>query len=406
MKHIVIIGAGYGGVWSALSTARHLDLLAKTDEVKVTMINRDEYHGVRPRFYETELDQLRVPLRDVLEPIGVALVIGEVSEIDASNHKLQYLDQKSEPQTMTYDRLILAAGSHLFQPPVPGLAQYGFNVDTYHAAEKLFYHIENLPNKPAKGRYTAVVVGGGFTGVEASTNIADRLKRIAPADENPRVLVLDHNQIASTVGDQPQQVIQRVMGEMGIEMRPNTGVKAITEDHVELDCGEIIDTQTVVWTAGMRSSDLTQQFGVELDRYGRLPVNQKLQVEGVDDCFAAGDVAAAKPDSEHSALLSCQHAMPQGRVAGHNAVAALFGEPLVDYEQPWFITCFDLGSGGAIYAETWDSEVRDTKEAAKAIKLYINHDRIYPPLENGREGLLAAGEPVFKVIPLKVEDFQ
>ncbi|MDF1759795.1 MAG: FAD-dependent oxidoreductase [Coxiellaceae bacterium] len=406
MKRIVIIGAGYGGLWSAMSAARHLDLLGKSDQVDVTLINRDEYHGVRPRFYETDLDQLRVPLLEVLGPIGVKLVIGEVREVNAESHKIHYVDQQSEPQVLTYDRLILATGSHLFQPPVPGLAEYGFNVDTYQAAEKLFYHIEDLPNKPEKGRYTVVVVGGGFTGVEASTNIIDRLRRIAPDDASPRVLVLDHNQIASTVGEQPQQVIHQAMDKMGIEMCPNTGVNVIAEDHIELDNGELVETQTVVWTAGMRSSDLTQQFEVELDRYGRLPVNQKLHIEGVSDCFAAGDVAEAKPEPGHTALLSCQHAMPQGRVAGHNAVADLLGEPLVDYDQPWFVTCFDLGSGGAIYAETWDSQVRDTEKAAKAIKLYINHDRIYPPTKDGRESLLAAGEPVFKVIPLKVEDFQ
>ncbi|MDF1653665.1 MAG: FAD-dependent oxidoreductase [Coxiellaceae bacterium] len=406
MKRIVIIGAGYGGVWSALSAARHLDLLGKAEEVEVVLINRDEYHGVRPRFYETELDQLRVPLLDVLDPVGVGLVVGDVTQIDHKSHNIHYVDKNSNPQTLSYDRLILATGSHLYQPAVPGLAEFGFNVDTYHAAEKLFYHIEDLPNKAEAGRYTVVVVGGGFTGVEASTNIIDRLKRIAPADANLRVLVLDRNQIASTVGEQPQEVIHRVMDEMGIEMRPNTNVKVITEDRIELDSGEVVETQTVVWTAGMRSSDLTSQFGVALDRYGRLPVNQKLQVEGVSDCFAAGDVAEAKPDADHTALLSCQHAMPQGRVAGHNAVADLLGEPLVDYDQPWFVTSFDLGSGGAIYAETWDSQVRDSGKAAKAIKLYINHDRIYPPTENGRESLLAAGEPVFKVIPLKVEDFQ
>ncbi len=406
MKKIVIIGAGYGGLWSAMSAVRHLDILRKSDQVEVTLINRDAYHGVRPRFYETELDKLRVPLNTVLDPLGVTLVIGDVQQIKYQKQSVEYKDANQQLQLLGYDQLIVAAGSHLYQPSVPGLVEFGFNVDTYQAAEKLFYHVEALPNQHGKGLFTLVVAGGGFTGVEAATNLMDRLQRLVPDTITPRVLVMDHHDIASTVGEQPQQVIHKCLQDMGIEMMPNTAIQSIAKDHVILDSGERIDTHTVVWTAGMRSSCLTQQLDVELDHYGRLPVNSYLQVQGVDHVFAAGDVAAAQADAEHQALLSCQHAMPQGRVAGHNAVACLFDQSLVPYEQPWFITSFDLGSWGAIYAETWGSVVKDTKEAAKAIKFYINHDRIYPPTQNGRESLIAAGDPVFKKIPLKVEDYR
>jgi len=151
----------------------------------------------------------------------------------------------------------------------------------------------------------------------------------------------------------------------------------------------------------MKSNSLTQQFGLNLDSFGRLPVDRFLRIQGVDHCFAAGDVAAARTDGVHNALLSCQHAMPQGRFAGNNAVADLFGIPALMYEQPKFVTSIDLGSWGALYAEGWDQHIVQIKESAKKIKLFINHDRIYPPsLNNGIDDLLAAAEPAFKEIKI------
>lgn len=169
---------------------------------------------------------------------------------------------------------------------------------------------------------------------------------------------------------------------------------------MELSSGEIIETLTVVWAAGMQANRLTEKFGLSLDSSGRLPVNRYLKIQGVNNCFAAGDVASATTDGIHKALLSCQHAMPQGRFAGHNTVANLFGKELLIYEQPKYVTCLDLGSWGAIYAEGWDQQVVSTRESAKKTKLFINHERIYPPSER-IDDLLEAAEPVFK--PIKID---
>lgn len=200
---------------------------------------------------------------------------------------------------------------------------------------------------------------------------------------------------------EPQTVILNAFKDMGIESISDVQIKRIAKDHAELDSGEIINTQTLVWTAGMQSNKLTKEFSVGLDRFGRLPVDRFLRIQGVENCFAAGDVAAATTDGKHMALLSCQHAMPQGRFAGNNAIADLFGKKLAMYEQPKFVTSIDLGSWGALYSEGWDQHVVEIKEAAKKIKLFINHDRIYPPsVDNGVENLLGAAEPAFKPIKL------
>ncbi len=96
--------------------------------------------------------------------------------------------------------------------------------------------------------------------------------------------------------------------------------------------------------------------------------------------------------------------MPQGRIAGHNVIADLLGEKLVPYEQKKFVVSIDLGSWGALYAEGWDQRMKEVGEAAKKIKIWINHQRIYPPIDGNMEALLEAAAPVFKQIAIdKIE---
>ena len=131
MKRIVVLGAGFAGLIAAVGAARKLaELNIGSGDIAVTVVNRDPWHAIRVRNYETDLSSLRVPLEDVLGPIGVDLVIGEVTGID-SGQRAVTLKQDAGVQTLGYDRLVFALGSELVRPPIPGLAEYGFDIDTY-----------------------------------------------------------------------------------------------------------------------------------------------------------------------------------------------------------------------------------------------------------------------------------
>jgi NADH dehydrogenase len=149
----------------------------------------------------------------------------------------------------------------------------------------------------------------------------------------------------------------------------------------------------------MRANPLTSQFGVTCDRLGRLPVDDYLRVEGVDNVFAAGDVAAAKMDDEHLSVMSCQHGRPMGRYAGYNVVSDLLGAPMLSLRIPWYVTILDLGPAGAVYTEGWDRKVVSCGDEAKATKRVINGERIYPPLNGDRAALLAAAAPNLQAPP-------
>jgi NADH dehydrogenase len=97
--------------------------------------------------------------------------------------------------------------------------------------------------------------------------------------------------------------------------------------------------------------------------------------------------------------MSCQHARPQGRIAGHNVVADLLGRPLIDYHQEDYVTVLDLGAWGALYMQGWDRRVVVEGAAAKRTKHEINHRRIYPPAGGDAGQLLAAAAPVIQAVP-------
>lgn len=392
---VLVLGSGFAGLWAALGAARRLDELGATGDVDVTVVSGQPFHDIRVRNYEADLTPCRIPLPPLLEPAGVGHVTAEVTGIDAATRCVHTADG----EVLHYDRLVVAVGSRVVRPAVPGLAEFGFDVDTFDAAVRLQAHIGALDRRPAgAARAAAVVVGAGLTGIEIACELPQMLQRalgVAPA-----VTVIDHHpHVGSDMGDSARPVIEDALAANGVRTATGQRVTAIDADGVTLSSGTVIPAATVVWCAGMRAHPLTAQFGVACDRFGRLPVDDHLRVTGVDGVFAAGDVAAARMDDDHMSVMSCQHGRPMGRYAGHNVIGDLLGAPLLKLRIPWYVTVLDLGPAGAVYTEGWDRRVVSTGAAAKATKRVINGERIYPPMTGGRDALLAAAAPALQSAP-------
>lgn len=401
MQRIVIIGGGFAGLWSAAGAARKLDELGVgAEQVEIVLVNVDAYHGIRVRFYETDLSRVRVPLDQVLAPIGVRRIEGRVEGIDIERREIE-IEFGRFSERLAYDRLVIAAGSQLCRPQIPGLAEHAASVDTYWDAKRLHERIADLANwSDAPGAFSAVVVGAGLTGIETACELPDRLRACAPSNAKVRVVLADHAaQLGSTMGDHARPIILEALAELGVEPRPGVEVAEIDRDGATLASGERIDARLVVWTAGMRASPLTTLFPVERDSFGRLPVDEFMQVKGLDGVFAAGDVARAMVDAEHASVMSCQHARPMGRFAGHNVVCDLLGLPQLAMHIDYYVTILDLGRFGALYTQGWDRQVRLQGPAAKRIKQEINGVRIYPPLSGDRRAIFAAAAPVIQPAP-------
>ncbi len=400
MKRIVVLGAGFAGLIAAVGAARKLaELNIGRHDIAVTIVNRDTWHAIRVRNYETDLSDVRVPLDDVMAPIGVDVVVGEVTGIDCARREVA-CQVGGSMTILSYDRLIFALGSELVRPPIAGLAEHGFDIDTYDAAAKLGEHLAALPARPASpGRFTALVVGGGLTGVEMASELTTRLRDLA-GDAPARVILADRaSRIGSNMGETACAVIDEALGTLGVETRPGVTLAAVDARGVRLASGEDIAAETVVWCAGMRAHPLAASLPGPHDRFGRIAVDRFLKVEGAGDVFAAGDVAAALLDGEHQSVMSCQHARPMGRIAGHNAVCDLVGAAPIPLEIGYYVTCLDLGVWGAVYCQGWDRQVAVTGAAAKETKRTINCQRIYPPRSRDAAEILAAGAPVTQAPP-------
>lgn len=397
-QHILIIGAGFAGLWSALSAVRLLDQHGRSD-VCVTLLAPQAELRIRPRFYEPDVHSMHAPLLDLFAATGVRFVQGLALSIDAEGRRVTYRDAAGDQAALGYDRLILAAGSQLFRPAVPGLAEHAFDVDQIEQAACLEQHLCALANQPdSVARNTVVVAGGGFTGIETATELPARLRAILGDDAQVRVIVVERNgQVGASLGDGIRPAILEACRELGVEWRLGVSVASVDAGGVVLDDGQRIDASTLIWTVGFRASGLTQQIAAPRDALGRLQVDRHLKVEGLADIYAAGDTARAATDElGNFSVMSCQHAIPQGRHAGNNAAAELIGVAPRDYRQPKYVTCLDLGAWGAVFTEGWERQQKLVGAEAKTLKTQINSLWIYPPAAD-RAVALAAADPAIPV---------
>ncbi|MBU6957991.1 NAD(P)/FAD-dependent oxidoreductase [Pseudomonas sp. CVAP len=397
-KQILIIGAGFGGVWSALSAARLLDKHNRHD-VDITVLAPQAELRIRPRFYEANVHTMTAPLNDLFDAVGVKFVRGSANVIDEKNQQVSYSNTLGQKGQLSYDRLVLAAGSHVTRPAAEGMTKHVFDVDQIEEATRLEDHINSLKDLPASvARNTVVVAGGGLTGIETATEMPARLRAALGNDTDIRVIVVDRSpKIAAAMGKELSPFIAEASEHLGIEWVLNATVASVDANGVTLANGQRIESNTVIWTVGLRASHLTEHVDGTRDHQGRLHVDQHLKVRSQTAVYAAGDVAYASTDAVGNfAVMSCQHAIALGRYAGNNAAADLLGVEPIPYSQPKYVTCVDLGAWGAVFTEGWDRQVKLIKHEAKEFKTQINTVWIYPPAAD-RASALAAADPLIPV---------
>lgn len=380
-KQILIVGAGFSGMWAALSAARLLDKEANPN-IDITVIAPQPELRVRPRFYENAVETLVAPLQPLFDITGVNFLRGTVDQLLPASKEVSWTDASGETRLQRYDRLVLASGSHVNRSQVAGAQAHAFDLDQLESAAVLEKHLQDLANQPeSDARNTVVVCGGGFTGIEMALELPGRLRDILGAEAKTRVVVVERGaQPGSRYSEALRNVIVDASAELGVEWRVNAEVESVDASGVTLKDGQTIASQTVIWTVGVQANDLTTQIDAPRDRQGRLHVNANLQVMGYDDIFASGDVAyAATDDKGNHALMTCQHAILLGKFAGNNAAASLLDVAPLPYRQENYVTCLDLGAWGAVYTEGWDQQVKLTRAEAKKLKLSITRELIYPP---------------------------
>ena len=393
---LVIVGAGFAGMYAALSAARLRDAgRVSSSDFEIVLVAPEPTLVVRPRLYEPNPEKVSAPLGDVLAAIDVGYVRGIVDTIDPRGRAIEIVSANDSRRILTYDRLVLAAGSRLFRPAIPGLAQYAFSVDQLEEAIALDRHLHGLAKRPvSEARNTVIVAGGGLTGIEVATEMPARLRKILGKDANVRVIIVERNPaIGPDMTAEARAIVEKALHDFGIATRLGVSIGALDESSVTLSDGGHIDSETVIWVGGLRAAPLTAQIPGERDELGRLLVDRDLRVPKAPGVFAAGDACKAVCDDlGNHTLMTGQHAARLGAFAGNNAAAELLGLPTRHYHQKTYVTCLDLGEAGALFTRGWNRTVELVGEEAKKLKRQINTVWIYPPPAT-RAAALASADP-------------
>ncbi|WP_425397328.1 NAD(P)/FAD-dependent oxidoreductase [Aeoliella sp.] len=297
---VVILGAGFGGIGAAQKL--------RDAPVELTIIDRHDYHTFQPLLYQVATDELEPtavgsPIRDLLHRHdNVAFHNCAVESIDLSNK--QVVVEGMPP--IEYDYLVMALGAVVNFHNTPGAAEHSFPLYTMKDAIRLHDHIlkklEEVDKNPAlvdQGALTFCIIGGGPTGTELAGAMSELLHTELKADypnlpiDQARVVLYEHSpHVLAHFKPKLRDYAQRALEERDVEVHTGSGVVDVTADAITLSGGEKVQTQTLIWAAGLQASPLTKSLGVELAPGGRVPVGPDLQVKDHPQVFAIGDMAS------------------------------------------------------------------------------------------------------------------
>ncbi|NUR86145.1 MAG: FAD-dependent oxidoreductase [Nonomuraea sp.] len=300
MTDILVLGAGYTGIATALR-------VANKSRAHVTLVNASPRFTERLRLHQTAAGERLADhaVADVVAGTGIDFVQGRVTGLDLDARRVT-LDRGRE---LRYDKLVYALGT-VADVSVPGVAEHAYVYNDYQEAVRLAAHLREL------GGGTVVVSGGGLTGVESATEIAE-------AHPELHVVLLSRGRPAPMLGRAAHAYLTRAMHRLGIEVRQGSVTKVLPGG-VELEGGEVVAAEATLWTAGTRGLRLAADSGLTVDRQGRIVVDATLASVSHPDVYAVGDAAAV---SQPYGVMhgTCQGGIPTGLHAGDSIVAVLRG---------------------------------------------------------------------------------
>jgi len=350
---VVIIGAGFGGLFAARTLAG--------ENVEVFLIDRNNYYTFTPLLYQVatcalDPSEIAYPIRNIFRnKKNVHSFLGTLTAIDpdAQTVTVEFAD---EVRTAKYDYLILATGSTPTYFGNDDFRQFSLEMRTLMDAVELRNHILYLFEKATWTQDTAkiealmtiVVVGGGPTGLETAGAILELYNHVLDKEFNRRtlkarvVLVEMQPHLLAPYPDELRQAALRQLRSLGVEVILENAVTEVAEDHIVLSDGTTIPTHTLVWSAGVKASPVGEMLGVELTRGGRVTIEKTTEVTGAKNIYAVGDMTYLEDPEGNPYPMLIPVAQQQAILAAKNILADLKSEP------PQEFTYHDRGSMATI----------------------------------------------------------
>jgi NADH:ubiquinone reductase (H+-translocating) len=316
---IVVLGAGYSGQIAARLAARARD-------VSVVLVNERDRFVERVRLHQLAAgEELRDrPLSELVRDTGVRLVIDRVTAIDVDTKSVVL----ARGEVLAYDTLVYALGSRMDLESVPGAAEHAFTVATEEAATRLRARVS--------GGGVVTVVGGGLTGIEAATELAEQHASL-------KVRLVTDGALGSTLSEKGRGHLRRVFDRLGIELREHAPVVEVRADGVVLADGEHVPSDTVVWTTGFRVPTLAAEAGLAVDEHGRLVVDETIRSTSHPDVYGVGDAAAVRMAGGQELRMACATGLPAAQQAVRAILARRDGRPVKPFRFRYVNQCISLG---------------------------------------------------------------
>jgi NADH:ubiquinone reductase (H+-translocating) len=332
--HVVIVGAGFGGLEAAKK-------LAKTP-VRITIIDRYNYHLFQPLLYQVAIaglvpSQIAYPLRWIFrKQSNVNFQMAEVTSIDFASHYV-----KLEGSVIAYDYLILAVGGQTNFFGMTEVEQHGFQLKNVASAVETRNHLLRMFEEasrevdPERRRalLTFVVVGGGPTGVETAGALAELITHVMAKDypyldlSDVRVLLIEAaSSLMLAYPDELRKATHNLLRSKNVEILLNTRLLDYNGMHITLADETLIPTHTLIWTAGVRSAEITDRLGVPQAPGGRIRVEPTLQLPGHPEVFVVGDAAYLENKNSQPLPMLATVAQQEARAAAGNLQKILKGE--------------------------------------------------------------------------------
>jgi NADH:ubiquinone reductase (H+-translocating) len=335
-RHVVIVGGGFAGLGCAQRLAKH-------DHVRVTLLDRNNYHQFQPMLYQVATSQLAgsdiaTSLREVFaDQKNVDIKLANISEIDLEARTVASSDGKR----WSADTLVIAAGSQPNFFGTPGAPENSFPLYSLDDATRLrsrilalFEQADSDPRLLERGAMNFVIVGGGPTGVEMAGALGDMIAVTVPAEypdldaTAAQVHLLDFGDaLLKPFSDKAHGYAAKVLHEKGVDVHLGTGVKEVGTGHALLSDGTTVATRCVVWGGGIKGAAVAEDGGIALGRGGRVDVQPDLTLAGHAGVYVVGDIANIPGDGDASLPQLGSVALQSGTWAAENILADFDGKP-------------------------------------------------------------------------------